>query len=71
MPSDVEYSPLPAEGSGAGVHDFWLYVWMRRFSVTASHVIALGLTLFISLLSRPGTSRWTQFNIVALIVRYR
>ncbi|CAL8274224.1 unnamed protein product [Boreogadus saida] len=56
MPSDVEYSPLPAEGSGSGVHDFWLYVWMRRFSVIASHVIALGLTLLISLLSRPGTS---------------
>ncbi|XP_056157738.1 probable transmembrane reductase CYB561D1 [Lampris incognitus] len=53
MPADVEYSPV---GEGLGMRDFWLYVWMRRISVIAAHVIAVGLTLLISLLSRPGTS---------------
>uniref|UniRef100_A0A4W5MVU1 ascorbate ferrireductase (transmembrane) n=1 Tax=Hucho hucho TaxID=62062 RepID=A0A4W5MVU1_9TELE len=32
------------------------HVWMRRVAVIAAHVIALGLTVLISLLSRPGTS---------------
>ncbi|KAG7493872.1 cytochrome b561 domain-containing protein 1 [Solea senegalensis] len=53
MPSDVEYSPV---GEGLGMRDFWLYVWLRRAALIAAHVTGLGLTLTISLLSRPGTS---------------
>lgn len=53
MRSDVEYSPV---GEGLGMSEFWLYVWMRRVSVIAAHVIAIGLTVLISLLSRPATS---------------
>ncbi|XP_026163175.1 putative transmembrane reductase CYB561D1 [Mastacembelus armatus] len=53
MRSDVEYSPV---GEGLGMREFWLYVWLRRAAVIAAHVIGLGLTLTISLLSRPGTS---------------
>lgn len=55
MRSDVEYSPV---GEGLGMRDFWLYVWLRRAAVIAAHVTGLGLTLIISLLSRPGTSEW-------------
>ncbi|XP_029357213.1 putative transmembrane reductase CYB561D1 [Echeneis naucrates] len=53
MPSDVEYSPV---GEGLGMRDFWLYVWLRRAAVIAAHITGLGLTIIISLLSRPGTS---------------
>lgn len=54
MRSDVEYSPV---GEGLGMRDFWLYVWLRRVAVIATHVTGLGLTLVLSLLSRPGTSK--------------
>ncbi|XP_014023159.2 probable transmembrane reductase CYB561D1 [Salmo salar] len=53
MRVDVEYSPV---GEGLGMSEFWLHVWMRRVAVIAAHVIAFGLTVLISLLSRPGTS---------------
>ncbi|KAM4581820.1 putative transmembrane reductase CYB561D1 [Fundulus diaphanus] len=53
MPSDVEYSPV---GEGLGMRDFWLYLWLRRAALIAAHVSGLGLTLIISVLSRPGTS---------------
>uniref|UniRef100_A0A3Q3B6H5 ascorbate ferrireductase (transmembrane) n=1 Tax=Kryptolebias marmoratus TaxID=37003 RepID=A0A3Q3B6H5_KRYMA len=53
MPSDVEYSPV---GEGLGMWDFWLYVCLRRAAVMAAHITGLGLTLILSLLSRPGTS---------------
>ncbi|CAM4731688.1 unnamed protein product [Leuciscus chuanchicus] len=51
--SGVEYS---AVGEGLGMRDFWLYVWLRRVSVVAAHIISLGLIIIISILSRPGTS---------------
>ena len=60
MPSDVEYSPV---GEGLGMRDFWLYVWLRRAAVIAAHVTGLGLTLIISLLSRPGTSEWIHDDV--------
>ncbi|XP_027858360.1 putative transmembrane reductase CYB561D1 [Xiphophorus couchianus] len=53
MPSDVEYSPV---GEGLGMRDFWIYVWLRRAALIAAHVTGLGLTIVISVLSRPGTS---------------
>lgn len=56
MRADIEYSPV---GEGLMMSEFWLYVWMRRVAVVAAHVIALGLTIVISLLSRPGTSELT------------
>ncbi|XP_028855171.1 putative transmembrane reductase CYB561D1 [Denticeps clupeoides] len=50
---DVEYSPV---GEGLGMREFWVYVWLRRVAVIAAHVTALGLTVLLSVLSRPGTS---------------
>ncbi|XP_067359966.1 cytochrome b561 domain-containing protein 1 isoform X2 [Channa argus] len=69
MRSDVEYSPV---GEGLGMRDFWLYVWLRRAAVMAAHVTGLGLTLTISLLSRPGTSLFSWhpvcMSIAALVL---
>ncbi|XP_071758993.1 putative transmembrane reductase CYB561D1 [Centroberyx gerrardi] len=66
MRADVEYSPV---GEGLGMSDFWLYVWMRRVAVIAAHVTGLGLTLIISLLSRPGTSLFS-WHPVCMSVAY-
>ncbi|XP_076860685.1 putative transmembrane reductase CYB561D1 [Brachyhypopomus gauderio] len=53
MRSDVEYSPV---GEGLGMREYWLFAWMRTISVGAAHVIALGFTALMAILSRPGTS---------------
>ncbi|XP_015258748.1 PREDICTED: cytochrome b561 domain-containing protein 1 [Cyprinodon variegatus] len=53
MPSEVEYSPV---GEGLGMRDFWLYAWLRRAALILAHLSGLGLSLSISVLSRPGTS---------------
>ncbi|XP_049427755.1 probable transmembrane reductase CYB561D1 [Epinephelus fuscoguttatus] len=66
MPSDVEYSPV---GEGLGMRDYWFYVWLRRAAVIAAHVTGLGLTLIISLLSRPGTSLFS-WHPVCMSVAY-
>ncbi|XP_042262109.1 probable transmembrane reductase CYB561D1 [Thunnus maccoyii] len=66
MRADVEYSPV---GEGLGMRDFWLYVWMRRAAVIAAHVTGLGLSLIISLLSRPGTSLFS-WHPVCMSVAY-
>lgn len=55
MPVDVEYSPV---GEGLGMQESRLYVWMRRVSVIAAHITGLSLTTTISVLSRPGTSKF-------------
>ncbi|XP_044068690.1 probable transmembrane reductase CYB561D1 isoform X2 [Siniperca chuatsi] len=69
MRSDVESSPV---GEGLGQRDFWLYVWLRRAAVIAAHVTGLGLTLIISLLSRPGTSLFSWhpvcMSVAALVL---
>uniref|UniRef100_W5N3H4 ascorbate ferrireductase (transmembrane) n=1 Tax=Lepisosteus oculatus TaxID=7918 RepID=W5N3H4_LEPOC len=48
-----QYSPA---GEGLGMGDFWLYAWLRKVSVITAHVVALGFTVFVTLLSRTGTS---------------
>ncbi|XP_039604498.1 cytochrome b561 domain-containing protein 1 isoform X1 [Polypterus senegalus] len=48
---------------GLGMSDFWLYVWLRRTAVIAAHVLSLGFTIFMSLLSRPGTSLFSWHPI--------
>ncbi|XP_068170960.1 probable transmembrane reductase CYB561D1 [Antennarius striatus] len=53
MRPDVEYSPV---GEGLGMREFWLYVWLRRAAVIGAQITGIGLTLVISVLSRPGTS---------------
>ncbi|TKS70551.1 Cytochrome b561 domain-containing protein 1 [Collichthys lucidus] len=58
LSADVEYSPV---GEGLGMREFWLYVWLRRVAVIAAHVTGMGLTLIISLLSRPGTTEGSPF----------
>ena len=75
MPSDVEYSPV---GEGLGMPDFWLYVWLRRAAVVSAYVTGVGLTLIISLLSRPGTSECTCMGgicghnaVIAFIIQLR
>ncbi|XP_029006730.1 probable transmembrane reductase CYB561D1 isoform X1 [Betta splendens] len=66
MRSDVPYSPV---GEGLGMREFWLYVWLRRAAVVAAHVTGLGLTLTVSLLSRPGTSLFS-WHPVCMSVAY-
>lgn len=60
MRTDVEYSPV---GEGLGMTEFWLYVWMRRVAVIAAHVTSLGFTIFMCLLSQPGTSKFIYYFI--------
>ncbi|XP_053562740.1 probable transmembrane reductase CYB561D1 [Bombina bombina] len=36
--------------------DFWLYRYLRRISGFLAHVLALGFTVFLLILARPGTS---------------
>ncbi|XP_056413846.1 probable transmembrane reductase CYB561D1 isoform X2 [Hyla sarda] len=38
------------------VSDYWLYSCLRRFSGFVAHVLALGVTIFLVILARPGTS---------------
>ncbi|KAM3621428.1 uncharacterized protein V6R79_011038 [Siganus canaliculatus] len=66
MRSDVEYSPV---GEGLGMRDFWLYVWLRRAAVIAAHLTGMGLTLMISVLSRPGTSLFS-WHPVCMSIAY-
>ncbi|KAM7423401.1 hypothetical protein PAMA_011115 [Pampus argenteus] len=66
MRADVEYSPV---GEGLGMRDFWLYVWMRRAALIGAHVTGLGLSIIISLLSRPGTSLFS-WHPVCMSVAY-
>lgn len=54
MKIDIPYSPV-GEGQSSS-NEFWMYVWTRRLATITAHVVALGFTILISLLSRPGTS---------------
>lgn len=66
MPADVEYSPV---GEGLGMQDSRVYVWMRRVAVIAAHITGLGMTMTISVLSRPGTSLFS-WHPVCMSVAY-
>ncbi|KAJ7999465.1 hypothetical protein DPEC_G00194710 [Dallia pectoralis] len=66
MRADVEYSPV---GEGLGMSESWFHVWTRRVAVVAAHVTAVGLTVLISLLSRPGTSLFS-WHPVCMSVAY-
>ncbi|XP_038145084.1 cytochrome b561 domain-containing protein 1 [Cyprinodon tularosa] len=66
MPSEVEYSPV---GEGLGMRDFWLYAWLRRAALILAHLSGLGLSLSISVLSRPGTSLFS-WHPVSMSVAY-
>nr|DBA33865.1 TPA: hypothetical protein GDO54_001490 [Pyxicephalus adspersus] len=39
-----------------GIPDFWLYRCLRRFIGFLAHILALGFTVFLIILARPGTS---------------
>ncbi|KAJ8265858.1 hypothetical protein COCON_G00149570 [Conger conger] len=54
MQIDVQYS-LVSENHGR-FNEFWMYKWIRRLALITAHVAALGFTILISVLSRPGTS---------------
>ncbi|XP_063811275.1 probable transmembrane reductase CYB561D1 [Pseudophryne corroboree] len=45
-----------SEVLGPRVPDFWLYRCLRRFSGFLAHVLAVGFTIFLLILARPGTS---------------
>ncbi|KAF4093575.1 hypothetical protein AMELA_G00003470 [Ameiurus melas] len=53
MRQGVEYSPV---GEGLGMREYWLYACMRKISLVTAHCVALGFTVLIGVLSRPGTS---------------
>lgn len=67
MPSDVEYSPV---GEGLGMREYWLYVWLRRAAVIAAHITGLALTVIISVLSRPGTSKLVSTATRTSMLKY-
>ncbi|XP_058859558.1 probable transmembrane reductase CYB561D1 [Acipenser ruthenus] len=56
MPAAVFHPHCSVAEEGLGMKEFWLYVWLRKVGIVAAHIISLGLTIFITLLSRPGTS---------------
>ncbi|KAJ8372821.1 hypothetical protein AAFF_G00276760 [Aldrovandia affinis] len=64
MQIDVTDSLL---GQDRGTGEFWMYVWMRRIAVITAHVVALGLTILMSLLSRPGTSLFSWHPVLMSI----
>ncbi|XP_072279793.1 probable transmembrane reductase CYB561D1 isoform X4 [Pyxicephalus adspersus] len=39
-----------------GIPDFWLYRCLRRFIGFLAHILALGFTVFLIILARPGTN---------------
>ncbi|KAK7880279.1 hypothetical protein WMY93_030646 [Mugilogobius chulae] len=63
---DVEYASV---GAGLGMRESRVYVWMRRVAVVAAHATALGLTITITVLSRPGTSLFS-WHPVCMSVAY-
>uniref|UniRef100_A0A803JGK9 ascorbate ferrireductase (transmembrane) n=1 Tax=Xenopus tropicalis TaxID=8364 RepID=A0A803JGK9_XENTR len=48
------YNPLGVDSSR--VPDFWLYRCLRRLSGILAHILALGFTVFLIILARPGTT---------------
>ncbi|KAM9321574.1 putative transmembrane reductase CYB561D1 [Gastrophryne carolinensis] len=52
--SSIPYTLVGVESPR--VPDFWLYRCLRRFSGFLAHVLALGFTIFLIILARPGTS---------------
>ncbi|XP_068125618.1 probable transmembrane reductase CYB561D1 isoform X2 [Hyperolius riggenbachi] len=52
--TSIPYTPLGVDSKR--VPDFWLYQCLRRFNGFLAHVLALGLTIFLIILARPGTS---------------
>ncbi|XP_069801071.1 probable transmembrane reductase CYB561D1 [Dendropsophus ebraccatus] len=55
MPEVPVLYALPGAESPRG-SDYWLYRCLRRFSGFVAHVLALGVTIFLVILARPGTS---------------
>uniref|UniRef100_A0A8C5LI76 ascorbate ferrireductase (transmembrane) n=1 Tax=Leptobrachium leishanense TaxID=445787 RepID=A0A8C5LI76_9ANUR len=51
----VKYSLPGTESSRGG--EYWLYLCLRRFSAFLAHIMAIGFTIFLMILSRPGTSK--------------
>nr|XP_005991768.1 PREDICTED: cytochrome b561 domain-containing protein 1 isoform X2 [Latimeria chalumnae] len=47
---------IPQASLGEGMDEFWLYVWLRRVAGVLAHLMVLGFTVFLVVLSRPGTS---------------
>ncbi|KAE8623508.1 hypothetical protein XENTR_v10005635 [Xenopus tropicalis] len=55
------YNPLGVDSSR--VPDFWLYRCLRRLSGILAHILALGFTVFLIILARPGTSLFSWHPI--------
>ncbi|XP_066456368.1 probable transmembrane reductase CYB561D1 isoform X3 [Eleutherodactylus coqui] len=55
MPETSALYTLPGAESPR-VPDYWLYKCLRRFSGFVAHFLALGFTIFLVILARPGTS---------------
>ncbi|KAM3934489.1 putative transmembrane reductase CYB561D1 [Leptodactylus fuscus] len=59
----------PTGAASPRVPDYWLYRCLRRFSGFVAHIIALGFTIFLVILSRPGTSLFS-WHPVFMTVSY-
>ncbi|KAJ8257994.1 hypothetical protein GJAV_G00191960 [Gymnothorax javanicus] len=53
---DVQNNLVGERRASSSRNEYWLYVWMRRLALITAHVVALGFTVLMSVLSRPGTS---------------
>ncbi|XP_043932812.1 probable transmembrane reductase CYB561D1 [Protopterus annectens] len=53
--SSVPYTLL-ATGEGLGMSDFWLYGWLRRAAAMIAHLVVIAFTVFLLVMSRPGSS---------------
>ncbi|XP_072279776.1 probable transmembrane reductase CYB561D1 isoform X2 [Pyxicephalus adspersus] len=49
-----------------GIPDFWLYRCLRRFIGFLAHILALGFTVFLIILARPGTNPSMALVLLAI-----
>lgn len=52
--------PLEAGLVPAPAREPRLTLWLRTGSGILAHLVALGFTIFLTVLSRPGTSEWAR-----------
>ncbi|XP_078500891.1 putative transmembrane reductase CYB561D1 [Lissotriton helveticus] len=65
--SNAIYTSLAAKG--LVMTDYWLYRWIRCFTGILAHLVAVGFTIFLLVLSRPGTS-FFSWHPVFMAVAY-
>ncbi|XP_069489103.1 probable transmembrane reductase CYB561D1 isoform X2 [Ambystoma mexicanum] len=54
---------------GPVMTEYWLYRWLRCLTGVLAHLVVIGFTIFLLVLSRPGTSRFS-WHPVFMAVAY-